>query len=88
MHSSKEVHGEHEGATWVPCALEEERGVAWPQGGVGARRAQEMRGEEEEAFRCLVIPCAVKVSVVCEHAEDPVERQGKLVPVFAGVEVT
>ena len=58
----------------MPCALEEEQGEACPQGSVGARRAQERYGEEEEAFRCLVVPCAIKVSAVCENAEDPVER--------------
>ena len=52
-----------------------------------SEHAVRRRCEGEEAFRCLVVPCAVKVGVVCEHAEDPAERRGKLVPVSAGVEV-
>ena len=71
----------------MPCALEGEQGEACQHGSVGAHSAQERYGEEEEAFRCLGVPCTIKAGVVCENAEDPAERWGKLVPVSAGVEV-
>ena len=64
----------------------EERGEARLQGGVGARRAEETRGEEEEGFRRLVVPCAVEVGAVREHTEGPVEHRGEFVSASAGVE--
>ena len=86
----QDAHREREGVAWAPRALEdalaEERGEARLQGAVGAGGAQETRGEEEEAFGRLVVPRAVEVGAVCEHAEDPVERRGELVPASAGVE--
>ena len=58
------------------------------QSGVIARRAQKARGKEEEGLGCLVVPCAVEVGTMREHAKDPVERRGEFVPASKGVEET
>ena len=88
----QDAHGKPKGVAWASRALEdalaEERGEARLQSGVVARRAQKTRGEEEEALCCLVVPRAVEVCAVREHAKDPVERRGEFVPASMGVEET
>ena len=34
---------------------------------------KQLRGEEEETLRRLIVPCTVEISAVLEHAENPVE---------------
>jgi len=64
----------------------EEWGKVRLQGGIGVCCAEEMRGEEEEGFRHLVVPCAVEVGAVRKHTEGPVKHRGKFVSVSAGIE--
>lgn len=88
--AGEHAHGERERVAGAARALEDacaqERGKAPVQMRVVGRAAQEARGEEEEAFGRLVVPRAVEVGAVLEHAEHPVERAGELVSAPARVE--
>lgn len=88
--AGQHAHGEGESIARAPRALKDaltkERRKTSVQGGVTARAAQEARGEEEETLGGLVVPCAVEIGPVGEHAEDPVEGQGELVSASVGVE--